>query len=415
MLQSPGQPLEAPVREQMGRTLGHDFSRIRVHTDAEAAESARAIDARAFTLGQHIVMGRHEYSPHTRSGGRLLAHELVHTLQQHVATPHTDSVISSPSDVADLEADRPATDALGANTAAEDFSRTSGRDGMDAGRSRRLAGDALARTPPRTAGLPIGVSSADGGGSSQAHLSRQAEDAGDSPRWTLFGETEGERGDTGASPGAVWRWLSWAGIGLADLVNGAVAWFGYEDLNYDVSADLLRHYMSGRGAPYALDMPREWAMKIASAYKRPGRYKEVKRAYAWGIPDMRNSLGTFDLEITGDGSGGKVYTVTDRYSFPYMENDKWQRGRHGFQVSFFGSLPALAQRSTNAALAALGTWQNPGGFSEKFEVKKLTGDWTLLIPQQFLADSGVDFAVHSTFRVSGEGNVEQDGEGLSHE
>lgn len=59
-----------------------DFSRIRVHTDAAAARAARSLNARAFTVGQEIVFGLGEYTPSSRTGRKLLAHELTHVLQQ---------------------------------------------------------------------------------------------------------------------------------------------------------------------------------------------------------------------------------------------------------------------------------------------------------------------------------------------
>jgi hypothetical protein len=59
-----------------------DFSMVRVHTDRRAAESARAVNALAYTVGQAVVFGAGQYAPGTRAGQRLLAHELAHTLQQ---------------------------------------------------------------------------------------------------------------------------------------------------------------------------------------------------------------------------------------------------------------------------------------------------------------------------------------------
>jgi hypothetical protein len=63
----------------------HDFSRVRVHTDAHAAESARAVSALAYTVGNNVVFGANQYTPATHHGRELLAHELAHTVQQ-VAT-----------------------------------------------------------------------------------------------------------------------------------------------------------------------------------------------------------------------------------------------------------------------------------------------------------------------------------------
>jgi hypothetical protein len=61
---------------------GFDFSRVRLHTDARAAQSARGIGARAFTIGQDIVFGTGQYQPVTTAGLSLLAHELAHIAQQ---------------------------------------------------------------------------------------------------------------------------------------------------------------------------------------------------------------------------------------------------------------------------------------------------------------------------------------------
>lgn len=66
----------------MESRLGHDFSRVRVHTDARAAQSARAVHAPAFTVGQDVVFGAGQYSPGTPAGRRLLVHELAHVAQQ---------------------------------------------------------------------------------------------------------------------------------------------------------------------------------------------------------------------------------------------------------------------------------------------------------------------------------------------
>ena len=82
VLRSPGDPLDATTRGLMEQRLGHDFSHVRVHTDTNAAESARAVSARAYTVGGDIVFDRGYYAPATSAGKRLLAHELTHVLQQ---------------------------------------------------------------------------------------------------------------------------------------------------------------------------------------------------------------------------------------------------------------------------------------------------------------------------------------------
>lgn len=82
VLRSPGQPLDSSAREYMEPRFGHDFSNVRVHTDARAAESAQAIDAIAYTGGRSIVFDRGRYSPASTEGRSLLAHELTHVVQQ---------------------------------------------------------------------------------------------------------------------------------------------------------------------------------------------------------------------------------------------------------------------------------------------------------------------------------------------
>jgi hypothetical protein len=81
-LASPGRALEASTQKFMEPRFGHDFGRVRVHTDQRAAESAWDINALAYTVGRHIVFGAGQYAPGTPQGRRLLAHELAHVTQQ---------------------------------------------------------------------------------------------------------------------------------------------------------------------------------------------------------------------------------------------------------------------------------------------------------------------------------------------
>ena len=86
VLRSPGQPLGAATRAYMEPRFGHDFSQVRVHTDAKAAESARAVNALAYTVGPDVVFDAGQYRPTSRAGQRLLAHELCHVVQQSAPT-----------------------------------------------------------------------------------------------------------------------------------------------------------------------------------------------------------------------------------------------------------------------------------------------------------------------------------------
>lgn len=82
VLSESGQALDEASRSMMESRLGHDFSQVRIHTGGKAAESAKAVNARAYTVGNHIVFGSGGHKPASTDGKRLLAHELVHTIQQ---------------------------------------------------------------------------------------------------------------------------------------------------------------------------------------------------------------------------------------------------------------------------------------------------------------------------------------------
>ncbi|MBS1911332.1 MAG: DUF4157 domain-containing protein [Bacteroidetes bacterium] len=81
-LNRPGQPLDRATRGFMEPRFGRDFGNVRVHSDGMAAGAARAIDAQAYTVGNHIVFGAGRYAPGTQGGRQLIAHELTHTIQQ---------------------------------------------------------------------------------------------------------------------------------------------------------------------------------------------------------------------------------------------------------------------------------------------------------------------------------------------
>lgn len=114
-LGAPGRPLDAATRLSMQRRIGHDFSDVRVHADAGAAASARAVGAQAYTVGSDIVFGDGRYRPETRDGARLLAHELAHVAQQRGAPKPSarDGLrMTAPGDASEREADRVAEGAL---------------------------------------------------------------------------------------------------------------------------------------------------------------------------------------------------------------------------------------------------------------------------------------------------------------
>jgi hypothetical protein len=82
VLRSPGDPMDETVRREMESKIAGDFSDVRLHTGPKATAAAESIDARAFTYGKHIVFNQGEYRPETTAGKKLLAHELVHVVQQ---------------------------------------------------------------------------------------------------------------------------------------------------------------------------------------------------------------------------------------------------------------------------------------------------------------------------------------------
>jgi Domain of unknown function (DUF4157) len=83
VVQSSGQPLDQETRAVMESHFGHNFSSVRVHTNAKAIESARGENASAYTVGQDVVFNSQQYNPKTFVGQDLLVHELAHVVQQY--------------------------------------------------------------------------------------------------------------------------------------------------------------------------------------------------------------------------------------------------------------------------------------------------------------------------------------------
>ena len=105
VLNSTGEPLNESTRAFMEPRFGHDFSGVRVHTDARAAESAGAVNAHAYTVGEDVVFAPGQYQPSTERGNALIAHELSHVLQQEGASGETAKAMSNPADASEREAD----------------------------------------------------------------------------------------------------------------------------------------------------------------------------------------------------------------------------------------------------------------------------------------------------------------------
>lgn len=109
VLRSSGRPLDSATRAFFEPRFGYDFSGVRVHSDNHAAESARAVNALAFTVGQNVVFGSGQFAPSTNAGRQLLAHELTHVVQQTSGSVgRGELVIGEANSVHEKEAERTA-------------------------------------------------------------------------------------------------------------------------------------------------------------------------------------------------------------------------------------------------------------------------------------------------------------------
>ncbi|WP_313341534.1 DUF4157 domain-containing protein [Stenotrophomonas sp.] len=86
-LDSPGQPLDPALRDDMEAQTGASLGHVRVHHDTVAAQSARELGAQAFSVGGHVAFGPGRYAPREPQGRRLIAHELAHVAQDRGAAP----------------------------------------------------------------------------------------------------------------------------------------------------------------------------------------------------------------------------------------------------------------------------------------------------------------------------------------
>ncbi len=155
-LSGAGRPLPDTERAFFEPRFGHDFSNVRLHTDAKADESARAVNARAYTVGENVVFGAGQFMPTAHTGQRLLAHELVHVIQQsnsQTAMQHSSLAISKPDDASERKADQIADVVMGSSATAslQTGSEKSGGSVM----LQRTIGDGHDLQSPRFAGDPV--------------------------------------------------------------------------------------------------------------------------------------------------------------------------------------------------------------------------------------------------------------------
>jgi uncharacterized protein DUF4157 len=118
-----GSPLDRDTRHFMESRLGDDFGDVRVHTDSKAADSARAVNAQAYTVGNDVVFQSGKYAPDTHEGRHMLAHELTHVVQQRSGpvsgTPAPGGInVSDPSDSFEQQAEHTAAHVVSAESPA---------------------------------------------------------------------------------------------------------------------------------------------------------------------------------------------------------------------------------------------------------------------------------------------------------
>lgn len=142
VLQSPGRPLDRETRAFMEPRFGHDFSQVRVHSDAQAEESARALNANAYTVGRHIILNRTNAFEGSAAEQQLFAHELAHVVQQEGMAPQPKLTIGAAGSGAEREADLTAEKIMSRSRAAPQFKSPSTEVQRDSGDKKP--------TPPRT-------------------------------------------------------------------------------------------------------------------------------------------------------------------------------------------------------------------------------------------------------------------------
>ena len=209
------------------------------------------------------------------------------------------------------------------------------------------------------------------------------------------GTTEGWFSTTGSSQ---FDWIAAAGRlvpgGAKSLLLKVTEWSMFQGIA-PVSAEMLRHYVEGSGEPYVLvEVPESWQVWIAKhTGGRAGHHDDVN-PYNSGLMDLRNSFGHFQVDITANSDGTKTYVMSDVYEFTYIRKDRQQRGRHGFPL---GNMTETKMSMVRSLLPTAEHW-NPGGFKERWEIKRIGKETFLMVPQEVLAQNGKPFKSGGSFR-----------------
>lgn len=179
--QGGGNPLPPEILARMERAFGHDFSHVRIHTGAQVASAAEALNAHAFAIGPDIYFGGGELAPGTAQGDHLLAHELQHIVQADEGRLPGASgpglSVSSPTDVHEVEAERVAGEvvgelSVGLGTDAHGSAAMEPGLGLGAASGSALASDqiSLNAVEPSTAPKDQDSSETEDGGDSDVNL-----------------------------------------------------------------------------------------------------------------------------------------------------------------------------------------------------------------------------------------------------
>jgi hypothetical protein len=197
-------------------------------------------------------------------------------------------------------------------------------------------------------------------------------------------QTKGQ--DLGGRPGTAER-LAVSGSWDAVVASSEIASM-LLGKRYPMSRMFLKHYLTGEGAPLRYTPPDAVQADIRKRFAKPGSYRDIS-PYSWGNPDIRNGLGHFNLEVVDLGSGRLRYYITDRYVFPDRD-EAGKQVEHGFQV---GRMTKEQAAERNKQLGRLGEFRRESGAVEQFRLQRAKGepDYTLLLPQRWLVDHGVDF------------------------
>jgi Domain of unknown function (DUF4157) len=97
-LSSPASSLDPGLKHDMEQRFGRDFSAVQVHSGEEASQSARELNAKAYTVGNNVIFGEGQFSPESQEGRQLVAHELTHVVQQRSAQAVQRAPVSPPLD-----------------------------------------------------------------------------------------------------------------------------------------------------------------------------------------------------------------------------------------------------------------------------------------------------------------------------